>query len=95
MKVPAKGLQRDVLGGVALTSLQSWSEFLYALRMYQSKLQQDEAFYKLHTVDLHSKDPKVVKAAATAVFNYIKSIQTGASTAKQALCTYHDCVSAP
>lgn len=91
VKVPGPGLQREVLAGVVLATSQSWSEYLYALRTYQSKLQQDETFYNLHAA-LRSKDKAEAKKAEEAITKFIGSIQTKANTAKMGVRTCPPCL---
>ena len=86
MKVPETGVKREVLVGVVRSTTESWSEYEYALRAYQSKLQQDVAFYALHA-DLASKDATKAKAARTAIIDFIAAIPTKSDLAKKGVGT--------
>lgn len=87
MKVPASGVKREVLAGVVRSTAESWSEYQYALRAYQSKLQQDAAFYELHA-NLANKDAAKAQAARSAVISFIQSIPTKSELAKKGVRTY-------
>jgi F0F1-type ATP synthase delta subunit len=82
--VPEPGLKRDVLTGMVISTLESWSEFVYALRAYQSKLQLDPAFYQANQA-LRSKDAKEAEQARNTVISFIRSIPTKSELAQRAV----------
>ena len=84
--VPEPGLKRDVLTGMVISTLESWSEFVYALRAYQSKLQLDPAFYQANQA-LRSKDAKEAEQARNTVISFIRSIPTKSELAQRAVRT--------
>lgn len=74
-------MERTVLTGVISSTTESWAEYMYALRSYQAKLQQDAAFLQANA-DAVGQDANAAKKARTAIAAFIKSIPTKSEKAK-------------
>lgn len=89
MPVPSNPLRKAAFAAVLISAHQpkSYDELIYALRVYQEKLQQDAAFLKANA-DLTNQDKAVRAKAQATVTAFIKGIQTKAGSAKRAVSTY-------
>lgn len=79
-------MERTVLTGVISSTTESWAEYMYALRSYQAKLQQDAAFLQANA-DAVGQDANAAKKARTAIAAFIKSIPTKSEKAKNGVST--------
>lgn len=79
-------MERTVLSGVISSTTESWAEYMYALRSYQAKLQQDAAFLQAN-VDATGQDANAAKKARTVIAAFIKSIPTKSEKAKSGVST--------